>query len=303
VVAIERMDELEVFVTTANSGSLSAAASRLRVPINSVSRKLARLEERIGVVLINRTTRSLKLTAEGERILRRAELVLNELKAMEIELQDDKEPRGTLRLAVPTLMTQFGLLDELLRAQRTYSELNIELLVQDEPIPLISVGCDAAIVVGRPADSTNKLFRLGEITPSLAATTSYLEYAGTPTCLDDLADHECLCFVGLGGEPQTHWPLMAPDSKVKMTKMGRGFSSNSSRVLFDALLRGAGIGLVTENEIRRRNMASLDSLQRVLPGYHHIPFELYALLPPEHGESPRSKLALTLFKQGIELTK
>jgi DNA-binding transcriptional LysR family regulator len=291
---IERTDELAVFVAVATAGSLSAAARGLAVPINRVSRKLARLEERLGVSLVTRTTRRLKLSREGERLLPRAHAILDQVQAAEREVQT-ADLRGLMRVGVPTLFAQFGLLDEVVRILRAHPELDVEVMVQDAPIHLVESGCDAVVVVGRPADSANKLIKLGSVVPVLAASEAYVRSQGKPTTVRELRDHACLRFVGDG--PQTHWPLVGPNRRRCKAAVGRGLSSNSSRVLFDAMLSGAGIGLALDVLLRRTD----NDLVRVLPEHHHAPFELFVMRSATPEPCAHARLAVDLLSRAVSM--
>ena len=291
---VERLDELAVLVAVARGGSLSAAARLLNIPIHRASRKLTRLEERLGVVLVARTTRSLRLTEEGARLVPRAQRVLDEVNAAELELFGGQHLRGTIRLSLPTLLLQQSLLDELTRAPQMHPELEIELLVQDGPVNLMDSGCDIVVVAGRPGDSSMTMSKLGTIRPQLAATTQYLERAAVLRSPSDLTNHLCLRFIA--DKPQTHWSLVSDKGRRRSVAVGRGFASNNSRALFDAMCNGSGIGLATEAQLRQH-----PQLKRVLPRYQHVPFELFALYPPEQNRSARTTLALSLLRNGLQL--
>lgn len=293
--AIERVDELVAFSTTARAGSLSAAARALRVPVNQISRRLARLEERLGVVLIARTTRTMRLTSEGERLLTRARRVLDELEAAELELLDGRGPTGTIRLALPTIFTGAPVLAELLATLRSHPALSLELLVRDAPADPIADGCDAVVVVGRPEAGSCRLIQLGAVAPVLAATPGYLAHAGIPSTPEELVDHECLRFVD--GSLQTHWPLTGPRGVRRDIPVGGRFASDNSRVLRDGLRAGVGIGLLPERLLRTVET----TLVRVLPSYAFGPMELYALCPPGGRGSSRHELALTLLRRAVDL--
>ncbi len=291
--ATGRIDELVAFRATAEAGSLSAAAKLLHIPVNQVSRRLARLEERFGVVLIARTTRRSSLTQEGERFLVRTRRVLSELEAAELELRDDGGPRGTLRIAVPTLFVTAPVLTRIASTLRSHTALSIELLVRDSPIDPIALGCDAAVVVDRPEAGSCRLSPLGTIAPVLAATRDYLEQAGTPTKPKDLIGHECLRFNET--HAQTHWALVGPRGRRCRVRVGGRFASDDSRVLRDAMHAGLGIGLAPEWVLR----AGESRLVRVLPRYHFGPCDLYALSPPGP-RSPRHAMALSLLRRAVE---
>ncbi len=291
-IELDRIDELRVFVAVADGGSLSAAARALRVSVNQVSRKLARLEQRVHQSLITRTTRRMKLTSEGERLLARCRRILDEVQAAELEAAGVDRPIGKLKLAIPTLLTHFGLLAELARLRETYPDLAVELLVGDEPIELMATGCDLVVTAVRPADSGLTMIKLGRLKPVLAAHRAYLARAGTPTSPEELKDHVCLRFES--DEAQTHWQLQGPGRRRRKVRVGGGFSANDSRVLFDALLSGVGIGVVTEPELRGRV-----ELNRVLPGYRFTTFDLFALYHPRQSALMRTRLAIDLLRRCV----
>ena len=292
--AIQRIDELVAFRSTAQEGSLSAAAKSLRIPVNQVSRRLAKLEERLGVVLIARTTRRSRLTSEGQLFLERTRRVLEELEAAELELLDGVGPTGVLRIAVPTVFTGKPMLDQLVSTLRAHPTLEIELLVRDVPLDPITDGCDASVVVGRPDAGRCQLIPLGEVAPVLVATRAYLARAGTPTEPAQLIDHQCLLFTDT--ERQTHWQLFDGEGTTHQVPVGGRFGSDNSRMLRDAMYAGLGIGVLPDRVMHERT-----DVVRVLPGYRMGPFDLYALCPP--GARPsRRKLALSIIRRALDMS-
>ncbi len=220
--------------------------------------------------------------------------MLDEVDAAERVLTQEAGLVGPLRLAIPTMLTQFGIMDAVQRSRRAYPRLALELLVQDAPIHLVDSGCDAAVVVGRQSDSSMTLIKLGRIVPLLAASASYLGEHGTPQQTDELSEHVCLRIIGDG--PQTHWSLTAADGQRCRVRVGDGFSSNNSRVLHDAMLGGVGIGLTSALVLRQN-----PQLVQLLPDYHHLPFGVFALCPNGYAELPRSALAIELLRKGLQL--
>ncbi|MBL4686177.1 MAG: LysR family transcriptional regulator [Nannocystaceae bacterium] len=293
---VDSIEELRVFIQVADSGGLSAAARALGVAPNQVSRKLAKLERRLGVQLVRHTTRQLSVSEEGLRFAVHARAVLDRLALAEEELQLARgELRGTVRLQVSSLMLQADLMADLRELLAAHPKLHVEVLIEDAPVALLARRCDVGLHVGRPPDSTLIARRLGSVTPLLAAATRYLDRAGRPEEPSDLAHHSCLVFSGKA--PSRRWLLHAGDSPPTSVTVGGQMASNDSRALFDALCEGVGIGLISRRALQRGLASS--ALERVLPRWSCAPFELFALTPPGPRRAPPVKAMVEILRRAV----
>jgi DNA-binding transcriptional LysR family regulator len=232
--------ELVAFARTVDAKSLSRAAVELGVPRATVSRRLARLEERLSVRLLRRTTRSLVLTDAGEVFYRQARLVLDAVaRAEESVRRSDDAVRGELRVTVPPIPnpTFHRMICEF---AAKYPDVRLHVSFTTRRVDLLREGYDVAIRAG------------GELEPGLIARTlvreriiavaspGYLAKHGTPASVRDLAKHRCLGGFVRGELPETHWPLQS-GGKVQIETV---LVSNEVILLRDAAVAGLGIAML-----------------------------------------------------------
>lgn len=272
--ALESLDELRVFIRVVDQRSFSAAARSLGRTTNVVSRRIAQLEERLGVRLLHRTTRSVSVTDEGLRFAEASRRILDDVELAESAVRHVDEAAGLVRLVVPTVFVGFGLVSALGQILARNAALRIELLVSDAPMDLVAAGVDVAIV-DEHASEHNVVRMLGRIHPALAAAPSYIAMCGLPRQPADLAAHACLRF--LGRKKQTYWPLVDREGRRVRATLGGRFESNDSRVLHEALYAGLGIGLCTEGELA--SATAVGRLTPVLPNHRVEPMAIRAVVP------------------------
>jgi len=190
-----RTGEIEAFLRTIDSGSFAAAAKSLRQTPSGVSRSVARLEARLGVRLLNRTTRSLTLTPEGEAYRPRALGILNDLDELERSFSADKAaPRGKLLVSASVPFGLHRLLPVLPEFLERYPQVLVDLSLTDALIDLVSQRIDVAIRHGTLRDSSLRARKLGTSRWLIVAAPSYLQRRGTPKRPADLKHHNCLNF-------------------------------------------------------------------------------------------------------------
>ncbi|UQR66657.1 LysR family transcriptional regulator [Bradyrhizobium sp. C-145] len=232
--------ELVAFTKTVEAKSLSRAAAELRVPRATVSRRLARLEERLGARLLRRTTRTLVLTDIGEVFYRQACIALEAVRLAEqsVRMTDDVV-RGDLRVSVPPMMSvSFHAM--LCEFARRYPELRVHVHTSNQLVDILHGGYDVALRASsqiQPGLIARTLFR----DPMIAvAAPAYLADRGTPRTQRDLRTHRCLLGFARGELPETHWP-MASGGKLHVDG---AFFSNDIALLCDAAISGLGIALL-----------------------------------------------------------
>ncbi len=192
---MDKLSELRVFVAAADTGNLSAAARKLSLTPSAASKALARLEQHLGVRLLDRSTRQARLTEEGRLYYDRCINILRALDAAEHELtQRRTQARGTLRVNASVPFAHYVLAPLLPEFLREHPDVELELNVTDGVVDLFEQRADVAIRVGPLADSSLLARKLGDIRRVLVASPDYVERHGTPEAPAQLADHHCLNF-------------------------------------------------------------------------------------------------------------
>lgn len=188
------MDSLSgiiAFVQVAETRSFTEAGRLLEVSSSAIGKSVARVEERLGVRLFHRSTRSVTLTSEGELFLERCKRILEELDAAQLELsQLTAAPRGKLRISLPLQNTL--ILPVLAGFTRAFPEIELDVDVSDRMVDVIEEGFDAVVRTGEPMDSRLMSRKLGAFRLQLVASPQYLARQGTPLHPDDLRNHSCL---------------------------------------------------------------------------------------------------------------
>lgn len=270
-VGLRDIEELRTFVQVVDSGSMTAAGRVLGQTTNVISRRLARLEERLGVPLAQRTTRRLQTTEEGRRLYTRARRILDEIAAAEAELRGvAEELTGEVRLGVPTLAAEL-LREGLVKFLDDHPGVDLRLFVTDRPSSAIlrditEHGLDAAVLIGPipPSSVVTRLLSKGR--SFFAASPRYLDSHGRPKKPRDLSDHECVCYIG--DRLQTEWSVVDRKGREVVVPVRGRFASSDSRVLANAIVDGQGIGLVSATALND------ERLERVLPRHEGPSFDV-----------------------------
>jgi len=199
----ECFDGIREFVTTIDSGSFSAAALELGVTGSAVGKSISRLEKRLGVQLLHRTTRRIDLTTAGETFLATCRRVLDELQETEALLATGRQqPVGRVRVDLPTTFGRRHVAPALLRLTQRYPRLDLSISLQDRPVDLVGEGIDLAVRIGPLDDFPDLVARkLGQQRLTICASPAYLERRGVPASIDELADHDCLVGWQRSGRP------------------------------------------------------------------------------------------------------
>lgn len=235
---IDRTGEMTAFVTVAREGSLSAAARALDLTPSAVSRIVRRLETRLGVQLIVRTTRRLRLTSEGEAYARSARRILADIAEVERSIADQGSPRGRVRITMPAAYARLILMPLLAEFVTLYPGITLDLDVSDEVADVMGGEVDIAIRSGPLADSPLTARRLGETGRSVVASPAYLAREGTPLVPADLVRHNCLDFGFRRAEPG--WPFRDGERTI-VHRVGGTMTANSGETLVQLALDGHGI--------------------------------------------------------------
>ena len=245
---MEGLNGFVVFVQVAETRSFVAAGRLLGVSASAVGKGVARLEEKLGVRLFHRSTRSITLTAEGSLFLERSRRILAEIEAAELELsQATAAPRGPLRVSLPLVSSLvLPVLGEFMRA---YPEIELDLDFTDRMVDVIAEGFDAVVRTGEPADSRLSARRLGTFHMQLVASPDYLAQRGTPGVPADLQQHTCLHYRFPNSGKLEVWALQQAPGESELQLPASMICNNiETRMCF--ALQGLGIAYLPDFAIR-----------------------------------------------------
>lgn len=241
-------EELITFVAVVESGSFSRAAEQLSQDNSVVSRTVKKLEGKLGITLLNRTTRQVSLTHEGEVYFRRVQKILQEMAAAENELLDNQhQPQGLLRVDAATPVTLHMLTPLIAAFNQRFPHITLSLLSSESFINLIERKVDVAIRVGDLGDSSLRARKLMTSYRHVLASPAYLKRWGIPRSAEELSRHHCLGFnevVSLN-----RWPLLLPDGQY--CDIEPHITANSGETLRQLALEGNGIACLSDFMISR----------------------------------------------------
>ena len=269
-------EDMKAFVRVVDLGSFARAAENLRVTPSALSRLVSRLEDRLGVRLLTRTTRRLALTSEGALFLERAREVLELIDLAEADVSSARaKPKGLLRVNSSTGFARQTLLHAVPEFLRRYPEVSVDLTLTDRLIDPVAEQVDV-VIRGSPTSGSEMVSRqLAEGRRLICAAPSYLARAGTPGSAAELAGHNCIPLSGQSAA--TTWPLASDDGVVRFQPSGN-FSCDNVGMLFDLAVEGHGIvrlaDFVVGQAVRERRLVEiLADINR------SDPISLWALMP------------------------
>lgn len=267
------------FLHTAENRSYRRAAERLGVTPAAVSKAVLKLEERLGVKLLVRTSRSVSLTPEGEAFLLRCREAMGSLQAGREQLSAARSmPRGELKVTLPFILGRL-VVPELPRLSARYPDLRFRVAMTDRLVRLVEEGVDVGVRVGGREDSTLVSKVLGTSRWVTVASPRYLAKAGIPARPDQLAAHTCLMFVAPDGRPR-EWTF----ADVEPPRLEPKLLVDQGELMLEAAAAGMGICQVLDFMVGDR--IADGRLQEVLPGYGAPGPTLHAVAAPERARTP-----------------
>jgi DNA-binding transcriptional LysR family regulator len=253
-------EDLEIFARVVAAGSMSAAGRELGISPAVVSKRLRRLEDRLGARLLQRTTRQIALTDAGQGFYERVVAVLAGLEEAEVFVSRRSAlARGTLKVSAPTSFGRMHVAPHLGPFMRSNPDLSINLVLSDNFVDIVGDGYDLAIRIAELADSSLVARKLAPVHRFLVAAPRYLAEHGRPATLEDLETH--VCIATHNNEP---WRIHGPEGPVVYRPEGP-LHTNSSEVVREAVLAGLGIALRSTWDVGPELAAG--ELVRVLPDY------------------------------------
>jgi DNA-binding transcriptional LysR family regulator len=277
------LDGIAIFVKVVQSGSFSGAARLLGMPNTTVSAKVARLEKRLGVTLIQRTTRKLNITAAGRAYFERCVRGLEEIESAEAEVSlSAAEPRGLLRVTAPGDVAQGMLPPIVSRFLARYPRTRVEVVVANRVIDLVAEGVHLAIRAAALRDSTLVARRFMPFSGGLWASRPYLQRKSAPRAPADLEEHDCLVFPRFSAQPLR---LIDGRSRVEVKPGGR-LAVDDPGTLRNFILQGDGIGMLPDFLARETPLVRVlpkwtwtsGALSFVYPGQRFVPANVRAFI-------------------------
>jgi DNA-binding transcriptional LysR family regulator len=260
-------DDLKIFAAVVDHGGFAPTARTLGITRSAVLRRVERLEGRLGVRLLNRTTRQVSLTDAGDVLYRRAVRILGDIAEAELVVSEfGAEPQGVLRVTSPIMIGLQKLVPLLPEFLGRHKLVNIQLDLSDDLIDPNLSQHDVALRWGEQDDSALVITRLTESHQIVCAAPSYLDRYGTPNAPTDLISHNCLMMSRLGLD-FNEWAFRYPEGSRSIRVSGN-FVVNGGSWHYEALLAGLGIGRITD--LRGHDDIASGRLRRILQDYEPI---------------------------------
>ncbi|MGI9590366.1 MAG: LysR family transcriptional regulator [Myxococcota bacterium] len=290
------VNDMLIFAQVAESAGFSAAARALGMPKSTISRRVAELEEALGVRLLQRTTRTLSLTDVGAAYAERCRALRAEVEEANLAVTSAGEtPRGRLRVTAPIEIGRRYLAPVVAEFAVRYPEVEVEFELSDVARDLVAEGWDVAIRVGKLEDSSLIARRLGPTQQFVCAAPAYLEARGEPAHPGELRDHDTIVMTsGIGGIP---WRFQAEDGPVTVEVEPR-LVANDFQAVCELTL--AGLGLARLPSWVAREYLESGRLRRVLPD--HVPSEVSVFLvyPSRRNLSAKLRRFLELLDERLD---
>jgi len=286
---VEQLAEMRVFVRAIERGTFAVAASDLGLTPSAVSKVVRRLEERLGVRLIERTTRKLALTAEGETYFHSGRRLIEAVDGLEQEVAASAgHPRGLLRINMPVAMGVRHLAPALMGFHRQYPDVRLNLSLTDRVVDFYAEQLDLAVRMGPLSDSRLMSRKVMEIEPVIVASPQHLARFGTPDRPADLYRHRCIAFSAPG---RSRWSFKAEDGGVEHVDVPATFASDSLQCILQLALQGAGIAKLADFLVAEPVRAG--ELVPLLSNQHYIErASVFAVFAPGTQKIPKVRVFL-----------
>lgn len=292
--------QLEFFVLLARHGNLSAAARELDLTPPAATKRLSQMEARLGVRLVNRTTRSVSLTDEGETYLHHATRILADIRDMEDAVSSRRSvPRGLLRVNATLGFGRTTIAPLVSEFAKRYPQVEVTLEVTDRPVDLVETGVDLAIRFGALPDKRLNARRVMTNRRLLCASPRYLEQHGMPQTLADLAAHECIIH-RQNDDAYGVWRFAHGDNTESIKVHGK-LSSNDGDIVLGWALDGHGILVRSEWDLAK--YLESGRLRVVLPQFVQPAADLFVYYPHRRNQSARARAFIDFLVERFDHTR
>jgi len=280
---------MNAFVRTVETGGFTAAARELGLTPSALSKLVSRLEDRLGVRLLTRSTRRLQMTSEGEAFFNRARPILSAIEEAEAEVAEaGRHPRGLLRLHCGSAFGMHQLTPAIPRFLEAFPDIELELTINDQLPGPGEDNFDLIVRIGALDDSSLIARRICNVERVICAAPSYLERHGTPRTPDDLQQHNCLWITSLPA--LRRWPFDTDDGVRVVHIAGNVVANNTETVLQLAL---SGVGITRLTDIIAGDALRRGALVPILTDWHHVePVPVYVTYPSGRHVSPKVRVMI-----------
>jgi len=287
---MDRIESVAIFVEVAERRSFAAAARRLARSAAAVTRAVGELETRLGVRLLNRTTRAVSLTEAGDRFLAGARRVLADFEEIErAAAGEGAAPRGELRITAPILFGRLHALPIVTEFLDRFAEVSVALSLIDRPVDLVEEGLDVAVRIGALAESSAVATRVGTVRRIVVASPGYVTQHGTPLSPGALGAHAVIAFSG-GAD---HWVFRNEQRETSIAIRPR-LAVTTAAAALDAV--GAGFGIARVLSYQAAADISRGSLLRLLAPYEGDELPIHLLYPGGRHPPPKLRAFLDFAK-------
>ena len=258
------LNRIAAFVQVVHEGTFTGAARTLGLPKSSVSRNVSQLEHELGIRLLHRTTRKIRLTDAGVAFYERAGKALSDIDEATVAASNlQTVPSGTVRVTAPVDFGVWALAPLVTRFVRKHPTIHVDLSLTGRVVDLAAEGFDLALRAGPLRDSMLVVRKVGVLETGLYASRGYAERCGVPKTVEELAEHTCVLFRSDG--PRSTWHLSRPDGAEAVAEVKGSMNADDLTFVRKATLGGAGIGLIPVFLCEREEAGG--KLVRVLPGW------------------------------------
>ena len=284
----ENLTAISTFVCVGESASLTAAAHKLQISVSGVSKAISRLEDRLRVRLVNRTSRSISLTDEGAVYFERCRQILTDLEEAEARITGSQsEPRGRLRLQMPRALGKKIVLPALTSLLDSYPELVLDVTLDTRPLNIEEEGIDIALRYGIEQGSLLVAKRLARVFYVACCAPSYVRRHGEPSTPPDLFGHRCINYITSADGRYRRWNFLERKTVVSLT-FPSVLNVNDMEALTEAAIQGAGIAYLPDFMVADHVAAG--SLKVLLPAYMYEGDSVVMVYPRRRFPSSRSRV-------------
>jgi len=275
VIEINKLIAMQFFMQIIESGSLTKAANELNTSLPTVVRTLAALEEHLKIRLINRTTRKITITEEGQRYLQRCQRIQYEIEQSELEISvNQKAPSGKLKVTASVMYGSTYIAPLVAKFLQKHDQVNIELVLSDSNINLLEEGVDVAVRIGPLSDSNMVAKKVGSVRRVICATPKLLNELGAITQPKDLSSLPCIHFTGLSHG--SNWHLHQGD-KIHAVQVKGPLICNNITSALNVVKENLGLGMFLSYQVEQE-LAS-GELRLVLEEYEPPPLDVSVVYP------------------------